>query len=81
MKYKINYLCVKRDGYSGFLRGEIYSISPAEGFEGVAVLVSGKLVTSINGKTSRSTGVVIPTNVIEDYFSLGRKKYESLHFT
>lgn len=79
-KYKIKHKCIKQDSYSGFLDGEVYSIEPAKDFEGVAVLVSGRLVTDTNGRLTRSMGAIIPLDVVKDYFVLNRKKYEPQYF-
>lgn len=69
-KYKIKHKCIKRDSYSGFLDGEVYSIEPAKGLESCAVLVRGKLVVEVNGKTTITEGVVIPNDVISEYFKV-----------
>ena len=69
-RYKVKHKCIKQDSYSGFLDGEVYSIEPAKGLENCAVLVRGKLVVEINGKTTITEGVVIPNDVISEYFKV-----------
>lgn len=69
-RYKVKHKCIKQDSYSGFLDGEVYSIEPAKGLESCAVLVRGKLVVEVNGKTTITEGVVIPNDVIGEYFKV-----------
>ena len=69
-RYKVKHKCIKQDSYSGFLDGEVYSIEPAKGLESCAVLVRGKLVVEVNGKTTINEGVVIPNDVISEYFKV-----------
>lgn len=69
-RYKVKHKCIKRDSYSGFLDGEVYDIEPAKGLEGCAVLVRGKLVVKVGGKTIINEGVVIPNDVINEYFKV-----------
>ncbi len=69
-RYKVKHKCIKQDSYSGFLDGEVYDIEPAKGLENCAVIVRGKLVVEVNGKTTITEGVVIPNDVISEYFKV-----------
>ena len=69
-RYKVKHKCIKQDSYSGFLDGEVYSIEPAKGLESCAVLVRGKLVVEVGGKTTINEGVIIPNDVISEYFKV-----------